>query len=79
VGVFRDLKCKYATRYRKYATAYIIPLYKRWGSVEELTCHLQGSTPYGIKFFHKTYRPSPDKDVTCKDPPLIRGPLIGVY
>jgi hypothetical protein len=24
----------------------------------------QGSTPYGIRFSHKTYRPSPTKDVT---------------
>jgi hypothetical protein len=40
---------------------------------------IQGSTPYGIRFSHKTYRPSPTKDVTYKDPPLIRGPLIGRY
>jgi hypothetical protein len=52
-----------------------IPSYKRWGSVAELTCYLQGSTPYGIKLSHKTYRPSPTKDVTWKAPPLIRGPL----
>jgi hypothetical protein len=38
--------------------------YKRWGSVAELTCHLQGSTRYGIRFSHETYRPSPTKDVT---------------
>jgi hypothetical protein len=50
---------------------------KRWGSVVELTCHLQGSTPYGIRFFHKTYRPSPTKDVSYRDPLLIRGPLVG--
>jgi hypothetical protein len=55
------------------------PLYKRWGSVAELTCHLQGSTPCGIRFSHKTYRPAPTKDVTLKDPPLISGPLIGKY
>jgi hypothetical protein len=41
------------------------------------TCHLQGFTPYGIRFSHKTYRPSPTTDVTWKDPPYIRGPLIG--
>jgi hypothetical protein len=29
------------------------PHYKRWVSVAELTCHLQGSTPYGIRFSHK--------------------------
>jgi hypothetical protein len=56
---------------------YSTPPHKRWGSVAELTYHLQGSTPYGIRFSHKTYRPSPTKDVTKKDPPLIRGPLIG--
>jgi hypothetical protein len=50
---------------------YIIPPYKRWG-------YLQGSTPYGIIISHKTYRPSPTKDVTWEDP-LIRGPLIGGY
>jgi hypothetical protein len=32
---------------------YNIPPYKRWGSVEELTCHLQGSIPYGRRFSHK--------------------------
>jgi hypothetical protein len=57
----------------------VLPPYKLWGSVAELTCHLQGSTPYGVKFSPKTYRPSPTKDVTWKDPPLIRGPLIGGY
>jgi hypothetical protein len=32
----------------------------------------------GLSFSHKTYRPSPTaRDVTKKDPPLIRGPLIG--
>jgi hypothetical protein len=54
-----------------------IPLYKRWGSVAELTCHLQGTTAYGIRISHKTYRPSPTRNVTWKDPPLIRGPLTG--
>jgi hypothetical protein len=58
---------------------YSIPPYKRWGSVAELTCHLQGSTSYGIRLSHKTYRPSPNKDVTQKDPPLMKGPLIGEY
>jgi hypothetical protein len=53
--------------------------YKRWGTVAELTCHLQASTPYGIRFSHKTYRPSPTKDLTYKDPPLTRGPLVGGY
>jgi hypothetical protein len=43
---------------------YSIPPYKRWASVAELTCHLQGSTPYGIRFSHRTYRPLPTKDVT---------------
>jgi hypothetical protein len=42
---------------------YSIPLYKLWGLVAELICHLQGSTPYEIRFSHKTYRPSPTKDV----------------
>jgi hypothetical protein len=37
---------------------------KRWGSVAELICHLQGSIFYGIKSSHKCYRPSPTKDVT---------------
>jgi hypothetical protein len=55
----------------------VYPPYKRWGSVVDLTRHLQGSTPYGIRFSHKTYRPSPTKDVTWKDPPFIRGPLKG--
>jgi hypothetical protein len=45
--------------------------YKRWGSVAEITCHLQGSTPNGIRFSHKTYRPSATKDVAEKDPPLV--------
>jgi hypothetical protein len=31
------------------------------GSAAELACHLQGSTPYGIRFSHKPYRPSPTK------------------
>jgi hypothetical protein len=44
--------------------------YKWWGSVAEMTCHLQGPTPYGVKFFHKTYRPSTTKDITSKDSPL---------
>jgi hypothetical protein len=61
-----------------------IPPYKRWGSVAELTCHLQNSTRYGIIFSHKAYRPSlikdvTQEDVTKKDPPLIRGPLTGGY
>jgi hypothetical protein len=59
--------------------SYSIPPSKRWGSVVELTCHLQDSTPYGIKFSRKTYRPSPTKGVTQKDPSLIGGPLIGGY
>jgi hypothetical protein len=53
--------------------------YKRWGSVAELICQLQGSTPYGIRLSHKIYRPAPTKDGTWKDPPLVRGPLIGGY
>jgi hypothetical protein len=57
----------------------VYPPFKRWGSVAELTCHLQDSTPSGIRFSHKTYRPSPTKDVTQKDPPLIRGTLIRGY
>jgi hypothetical protein len=52
-------------------------LHKQWGSVAELTCHLQGSIPYGIRSSYKIYRPSLTKDVTKKDPPLIRGPLTG--
>jgi hypothetical protein len=40
---------------------------------------LTGFHPYGIRSSHKAYRPSPTKDVTEKDPPLIRGPLIGGY
>jgi hypothetical protein len=55
-----------------------IPPYKRLGSVAELTCHSQVSTPHGIKFSHKKYRPSPTKDVNKKDH-LIRGPLIEGY
>jgi hypothetical protein len=43
---------------------YSISPYKRWGSVAELKCHLQGSNHYGMSFSHKTYRPSPTKDVT---------------
>jgi hypothetical protein len=62
-----------------YLIIYSLPPYKWWGSVAELTCHLQGSTPYGIRFSHKTYRPSPTKGVTWKDPAIIRGPLIGGY
>jgi hypothetical protein len=58
---------------------YSIPPCKRWGPVAELTRHLQGSTPSGIRFSHKNYRPSPTKDVTYKDPPLLRGPLIMGY
>jgi hypothetical protein len=34
-------------------------------------------TLHRIRFCRKTYRPSPTKDVTKKDPPLVRGPLIG--
>jgi hypothetical protein len=41
-------------------------------SVAELRCHLQSSSPYGIRFSHKTYRPSPIKDVTWKNP-LLEG------
>jgi hypothetical protein len=52
---------------------------KMWGPVAELTCYLQGSTLYGIKFSHKTYRPSPTTDVTWKDPPHIKAPLTGGY
>jgi hypothetical protein len=51
-------------RYSGSMFIYSIPPYKRWGSVAELTCHLQSSTPHGTKFSHKTYRPSPTKDVT---------------
>jgi hypothetical protein len=47
-----------------YIHIFMVVLYKRWGSVSELTCHLQGSTAHGIRFSHKTYRPSPTKDVT---------------
>jgi hypothetical protein len=43
---------------------YSTPPYKRWGSVAELTCHLQGSNLYGIRLSHKIYRPSLTKDVT---------------
>jgi hypothetical protein len=39
---------------------------------------IQGFTPYGIRFSHKMYRPSPTKDVTWKDHPLASRPLIGV-
>jgi hypothetical protein len=56
---------------------YSMPPYKRWGSVAELTCHLQDSTTCGIRCSHKTNRPSPTKDVNQKDPPFIRGPLVG--
>jgi hypothetical protein len=31
--------------YKRRRIGYSIPPYKRWGSVAELTCHLQGSTP----------------------------------
>jgi hypothetical protein len=31
-----------------------------------------------MRLSHKIYRPSPTRDVTWKDPPLRRGPLIGV-
>jgi hypothetical protein len=55
-----------------------IPPYKRWGSVAELTCHLQSSTLYGIRLSHKTHRPSPTKDVG-RILSTIRGPLIGEY
>jgi hypothetical protein len=48
---------------------YSNPPYKRWGSVAELTCHLQDPTPSAIRFSRKIYRPSPTKDVTEKDPP----------
>jgi hypothetical protein len=58
---------------------YSTPPYKWWGSVAELTCHLPASTPYGIRLSYKTHRSSPTKDVTYKDPLLIRGPLIGGY
>jgi hypothetical protein len=57
--------------------AYSTSPYERWGLVAELTCHLQNSTPYGIRFSQKTYRPSPTKDVTWKDPPLIKRLLTG--
>jgi hypothetical protein len=43
---------------------YSIPPYMRWGSVAELTCYLQGSTPQGIRLSHKSYRPWPTKDFT---------------
>jgi hypothetical protein len=43
---------------------YTVYPYKRWGSVAGLTYHLQGSTPYWIRFPRKTYRPLPTKDVT---------------
>jgi hypothetical protein len=41
--------------------------------------HVSELHPLGIGFSFKTYRPSSTKDVTRKDPPLIRGPLIGEY
>jgi hypothetical protein len=47
-----------------YLCIYSIPPFKRWGSVAELTCHSQGSIPYETRFSHKTYRPSPTKNVT---------------
>jgi hypothetical protein len=37
---------------------------------------ITGFYTYGLRFSHKTCRPSPTKDVTWKDPPLMRGPLI---
>jgi hypothetical protein len=57
-----------ALNMRKCVALYSIPPYKRWGSVAELSCHLAGSIPYGIRFSHKSY----PKDVTLKDPPLTR-------
>jgi hypothetical protein len=30
---------------KREVSMYIIPPYKRWGSVAELTCHLQGVNP----------------------------------
>jgi hypothetical protein len=36
-----------------------------------------GFHPLWDKIPQKTYRPSPTKDVTQKDPSIIRGPLIG--
>jgi hypothetical protein len=42
----------------------VYPSNKRWRSVAELTGDLQGSTFYGIRSSHRTYRPSPTKDVT---------------
>jgi hypothetical protein len=53
--------------------------YKRWGSVAELKCHLQGSTLSGIRFSHNAYRPSPTNDVTEKDPPSKGTVYRGVY
>jgi hypothetical protein len=38
---------------------------------------LTGFHPVGVKLSHYTYRPSPTKDVTEKDSPLIRDALIG--
>jgi hypothetical protein len=32
---------------KKNFTSYSLPPYKWWGSVAELTCHLQGSPPIG--------------------------------
>jgi hypothetical protein len=55
---------EWLTLLRQHPKNYSILLYKRWGSVADLTCHLQGSTPYGIRFSHKSYRPSPTKAVT---------------
>jgi hypothetical protein len=43
---------------------YSQPPYKRWGPVAELTCHIQGSTPYGITFSHETFRPLSTQNFT---------------
>jgi hypothetical protein len=55
---------------------YSLPLYELWGSVAELTCHKHDSTHYGVRFSYRILR-SPTKDITYRDPRLIRGPLIG--
>jgi hypothetical protein len=49
------------------------------GEVRSRSLHVTYRVSPLIRFSHKTYRPSPKKDATWKDPPLIWGPLIGGY
>jgi hypothetical protein len=57
-----------------------IPPYKRWGSVAELTCHLQGFTPDGIRFSHITLQAVADQGCHSEGSSPYKGTAYrGVY